>query len=200
MFYDDKKIDESFCERVTIFQNREELHQSYRVKPPELPATHTWGYRYEEPDLAKNRHAMPRLIEGPRELTLDEIREKSKDFDTLGLAELRWIVQRYSIQMLPLKKGEKSKDELVGIREAIRHYIAHRPKEEAKPAKQVRASSPAAPEGTVLPDDIAAMDDAALETLAAEIGVHEEYMKLADKAVAVRRDFLARKRGALQPA
>lgn len=198
MMMDDTKIDEAYSSRTTRPENKDELAAMQRVYPPTLAATHTWDYRWEDPtpeQLARSRYAMPMLIQGPRELTLSEIAAKTKNFETLGHGELRWVYERHNVRALPLVEGKPPLDEVEALRGAIQAHIKTNPAESKPKPNAVRASQPTAAQGAVaLPAEIAAMDGPSIETAAAQGGWHEEYKKIAGKPLPVRREWLATKR------
>lgn len=200
----DTKIDETFSTGRDRPENRDELARMQRKYPPDLPATHTWDYRWEDPSseaLAKNRYLMPTLVYGPRELTLAEIAAKTKDFETLGHGELRWLFDRNHVKALPLDAKAPKLDEVQGLREAIRAHVKTNPETAAPNPRAVTATKPTSSQAAVaLPSDIAGMDRAAIETAAATMGVHDEWKKLSGKSIQMQREWLASKRNAAKGA
>lgn len=201
MIIDDKRIDDAFTERRTRPESSDELAQMQRVFPDPIPATHIWEYRWEQPDattLKKNPRTLPTLVQGVRELTLAEVRKLTKDFSTLGLGELRWLQERHGAPMLPLEKGAPRKEELPAIREALlAHIKASGGKDAAvKPAVQSQGDN-ASPGAVVLPEDIAAMNEAGLETEAAKLGLHDDFTRMSRVTLPNKRAWLAGKRAEL---
>lgn len=198
MIFTDTKIDEAFSIRRTRPENKDELVAMQRVCPPDLPATHTWDYSWEQPtpeELARNRYLLPTLVEGPRELTLSEIASKTKDFESLNHGELRWLFDRNKVKALPLDPKGPKLDEVQGLRLAIRAHVKANPIEAAPNPRAVQVTRPTV--GAVaLPSDIAAMSKADIETAAGTLGAHEDWKKIANKDIKVQREWLASRRNA----
>jgi hypothetical protein len=195
MLHETKRIDESFDQITTTFESREEYERELRTDPYPVPATHVWEYRYEDPtpeQLAKNRYLMPKKIRGPRELGLSEIAGKTKDYETLGLAELRYLCDKYKVPQKSLEKGEPKQDEQTALRGALREFVKVGPTIKDEP-KTVQA--PQVEPASVLPADIATMDEPTMRTLMTKLGKREEFLKLAGKSMAEKRAFVAKVRG-----
>lgn len=198
MIITDTKTDETFGIRRTRPENKDELTAMQRVMPPDLPATHTWDYHWEDPtpeQLAKNRYLLPELVMGPRELTLTEIAARTKDYETLGHGELRWLFDRNQVKALPLDPKAPKLDEVQGLRQALRAHVKANPATTAPNPKAVPATRPTPGQAAVaLPSDVAAMDKNAIETAAASLGAHEDWKRVGGKSIQVQREWLATRR------
>lgn len=200
-----RKLDESYSELTITPQDRNaDLADLLRTFPQPLPATHTFEFRWEDQATTKRPNALPKLILGPRELTIQEIAERTKQFETLSLAELRWLAERHKVQPKPLVKGQKLQDDVTTLREGLRELLAGESSKTAAANAKTPDKKPVQGQGkdadktgaVVLPPDIAAMSEAELETEAATLNVHEEYMQAHGKkaTIAARRAWIAGKR------
>lgn len=189
------KIDETYSERRTRPESSDQYKELQRTYPRELPATHTWDYRWEDPSpeaLAKNRFLLPELVRAPRELSLSEISAATKNFETLGHGELRFLFDRYKMKVLPAEKG-KQVDEVVAVREAVRAHFKDNPQSSAPHPKAIK-HTPATPAQIVnMPDDIAKFSIADIDTESAKLGVHDEF-KRQRRDLPSLRSWLAGKR------
>ncbi len=196
MFITDKRIDAHLAERETVPESQTELADLRAIYPDPLPGTHTWEYRWEQPtpeQLAKNPRTMPKLIQGARALKLSEVKEKTNDFATLDLGSLRWLQDRHSVVMPAFDKKNPRKDDATAIREALLQHIKDGKSEAPKPATTAKNAQKA--QGPVaIPTDIAEMDEQEIETQAATMGLHDEWVKLGSKNVDDKRRWLAGKR------
>lgn len=196
MIFEDTKLDESFSERRSRPESRDELLTMQRVLPPALPATHVWEYRWVDPsadELKRNRYLLPQLVQGPRELTLQEVSDASKSFESLKLGELKWLLNRHAPVMPPLKEGEDKQGEEEAIRQALVAHLKAHPDQSPKNAVKASRSDQRRP--SVIDDDIAAMDDKQMETKSAELGLHSEYKnECRGKPLTWKREWLSTKR------
>lgn len=190
------KLDVTFSRERLRPENRNELEDMQRKFPPHLPNTHVWEYFWVDPteaELAANPRVMPVLERGPRELMLQEIAEKSRNFEKLNHGELRFLFDKYNVPALPLDKKNPKPDELESLRDALRAYLKKAPA--VKPVSSVIATPTTAQTGAAvtLPEDVAKMGIADIETQAAQSGLHDEWKSL-PKSVPIQRAWLATKR------
>lgn len=198
----DKKIDDVFSQRTTRFTSRTgDLVDELRVFPWPLPATHVFEYRWEETATAANPRSLPVLITGCRELTINEIADRTKNFETLDLPSLVWLQKRHNIQPLsaPLVKGEKL-DDATALRRACQAFVKTYKPPVTAPAVIAEQPAPAG-DAVTLPDDIAKMDGPAMETEAALLEIYDEFKRFCPgKSNIVRRQWLATKRAEINAA
>lgn len=190
------KIDETYSERRSRPESTEQYKELQRTYPRELPATHTWDYRWEDPTpqaLSKNRYLLPELVRSPRELTLSEISAHTKNFETLGHGELRFLFDKHKMKVLSAEKGKPAVDEIVALREAIRLHFKANPQSSSPNPKAIQQTKPSAAQAIALPDDIARMGIPEIDTEAAILGFHDEFKKQR-RDLPTLRGWLANKR------
>lgn len=202
MLHKDTKISEHFSQRESQPENTDEYLAELRISPRDLPSTHVHEYWWEDRATKENPRLLPVMYSRVRELNLDEIAKQSDDFAKLPLSELRQLVDTHKVKMLAMPNGKDGKpikqDDDDAIRDALRAHLKSAPKDSLSPRASVpvRSNTHKPAKVIALPEDIAKMNQADIETQAATIGKSEEYRSVKDKNVHLQRQWLASMRQA----
>lgn len=171
MFHDFKKTGGLYDDYEIVTQGSTDEAKFGRTFPDNKPATSVLDYEVVPHRDGEVIRKKIRIFQ--RDLTLAEIRERSSNFETLGIVSLRELIKRHTITVPPIEGKLGPDGERGNLILAVQEFEkANKPKPAVKPSKPV----------VIVPDTIRALGDPELETKAVRVGAFSPKWKTMSRA------------------